>query len=346
MVKKHQFTGYIFSEIHRLRLIFNYITVKRLINLCRLRFSYLLSTTGEQKISDLSPSFVSVETSNYCNLHCPECPVGRRQTPKTGQAHFDLTLYRKLIDEQKSTLLHVILYFQGEPLLNKQLAEFIQYAHDAKIYTSTSTNGQLLNKKNAKDIVLSGLDKLIVSVDGSTQETYEGYRVGGKLQKVLDGIKELIYWKNELKSVTPLLEIQFIVLKTNEHQLTEMRKLAKSLHADRLTFKTAQLYDFENGNIRLTSIDKYARYKQMPDGKYRIKGSQPNRCWRLWSGAVINAQGEVLPCCFDKASEFSFGNLNEKSFTENWHNKKASGFKESILQNRKQYEMCRNCTSK
>ncbi|HET7734050.1 MAG TPA: radical SAM protein, partial [Paludibacter sp.] len=204
----------------------------------------------------MSPSFISVETSNYCNLHCPECPVGRSQTPKTGHAYFDLTLYKKLIDEQKSTLLHVILYFQGEPLLNKQLAEFIQYAHDAKIYTSTSTNGQLLNKKNAKDIVLSGLDKLIVSVDGSTQETYESYRVGGKLQKTLDGIKELVYWKNELKSVTPLLEIQFIVFKTNEHQLAEMKKLAKSLHADRLTFKTAQLYDFENGNMRLTTIDK------------------------------------------------------------------------------------------
>ncbi|HEY6913533.1 MAG TPA: hypothetical protein VI413_02565, partial [Paludibacter sp.] len=101
MVKRHQFTGYIFSEIHRLLLVFNYITVRRLINLCRLRFSYLLSTIREQKISDLSPSFVSVETSNYCNLHCPECPVGRSQTPKTEHAHFDLTLYKKLIDEQK-----------------------------------------------------------------------------------------------------------------------------------------------------------------------------------------------------------------------------------------------------
>jgi len=293
-----------------------------------------------------APSFLAIETSNYCNLLCPECPVGRRKISKSEHAHFDLTLYKKLIDEQKSSLLHVILYFQGEPLLNKQLTEFIYYAHNAKIYTSTSTNGQFLNKKNAKNIVLSGLDKLIVSVDGSTQETYESYRVGGKLKKILDGINELVYWKTELKSVTPLLEIQFIVLKTNEHQLSEMKKLAKSLQVDRLTFKTAQLYDFENGNKFLTSIDKYARYKQMPDGKYRIKGNQPNRCWRLWSGAVINAQGDVLPCCFDKRSEYSFGNINKNLFLDNWHNKKASGFRDSILQNRKQYEMCRNCTSK
>jgi radical SAM protein with 4Fe4S-binding SPASM domain len=337
---------YIFSKISRLLIISSYVTLRRVLNLSKLVFSYFWSISGRQITANLSPSFLSVETSNYCNLHCPECPVGRRQKSKLEHAHFDLTLYKKLIDEQKLTLVHVILYFQGEPLLNKQLAEFIQYAHKAKIYTSTSTNGQFLNKKNAKDIVISGLDKLIVSVDGSTQETYESYRVGGKLQKTLDGIKELVYWKNELKSVTPLLEIQFIVFKTNEHQLSEMKKLAKSLNADRLTFKTAQLYDFENGNRLLTSIDKYVRYKQMPDGKYRIKGNQPNRCWRLWSGAVINARGEVLPCCFDKASEFSFGNINEKSFSFNWQNKKASGFRDSILQNRKQHEICRNCTSK
>jgi len=346
MQKKYRSIRYILWEINRLILTVNYITVKRFVNLCRLFFSYLLSITGRQKTDNLSPSFLSVETANYCNLHCPECPVGMRQDLKTEHLHFDLTLYKKLIDEQKSTLLHVILYFQGEPLLNKQLPEFIQYAHDAKIYTSTSTNGQFLNKKNAKDIVTSGLDKLIVSVDGATQDTYESYRVGGKLQKTLDGIKELVFWKNELKSVTPLLEIQFIVLKTNEHQLSDMKKLAKSLQADRLTFKTAQLYDFEKGNKLLTTIDKYARYKKTSDGKYRLKGDQSNRCWRLWSGAVINARGEVLPCCFDKASEFSFGNINENSFSDNWHNVKASGFRDSILQNRKQYEMCRNCTSK
>jgi radical SAM protein with 4Fe4S-binding SPASM domain len=308
--------------------------------------SYLLSIVGQQKTAGLSPTFLSVETSNYCNLHCPECPVGTGQNPKLGQAKFDLTLYKKLIDEQKPTVQHVILYFQGEPLLNKQLPEFIEYAHRARIYTSTSTNGQLLNKKNAKDIVLSGLDKLIISVDGSTQETYESYRKGGKLQKTLDGIQEIVFWKNELKSATPLLEIQFIVLKTNEHQLQDMKKLAKSLHADRLTFKTAQLYDFENGNKLLTTIDKYARYKQLANGKYAIKSNQPNRCGRLWGGAVVNARGEVLPCCFDKSSEYSFGNINNQSFSDCWHSKKASDFRASILQNRKRYEMCRNCTSR
>lgn len=337
---------HIFTKIRLLLSCLNYVTFIRTCNLFKAGFSYLFSLTGKQFTTGFSPTFLSIETSNYCNLHCPECPVGIRQASKAKHGHFDLTQYKKLIDEQKSTLQHVILYFQGEPLLNKQLAEFIQYAHEARIYTSTSTNGQLLNKNTAREIVISGLDKLIVSIDGSTQETYEAYRVGGKLQKVINGVHELVYWKNELKSVTPMIEIQFIVFKSNEHQINDMKKLAKSLHADRLTFKTAQLYDFENGNERLTSIQKYARYKKQSDGKYVIKGNQPNHCWRLWNGAVVNAVGDVLPCCFDKESEHSFGNINESLFSENWHNKKAFGFRESILQNRKQYEMCRNCTSK
>jgi len=336
----------IISKIKQLIICLNYITFKRSLNLFKIGISYLFSLVGIQITSRLQPLFVSVEVANYCNLQCPECPVGIGINPKTGRARFDFNLYKSLIDEQKSTLQHVILYFQGEPLLNKELPQFIEYAHRAKIYTSTSTNCQLLNKKNAKNIVLSGLDKLIVSVDGTTQEVYEKYRVGGDLQTALDGIKELVLCKNELNSVTPLIEMQFIVFKTNEHQMDEMKELAKSLRVDRLVFKTAQLYDFEQGSERLTTIEKYARYRLKPDGNYQIKSNLPNHCWRLWSGTVVNAKGEVLPCCFDKSSEFSFGSVAIQPLSDSWHTKKASGFRDSILKNRKQYEMCRNCTSK
>ena len=336
---------FFFDKIRRLFITFRYITFKRSFNLFSIGFSYFLSRIGIQKINKLSPFFLSIETANYCNLNCPECPVGIRDVTKIVPQLFDLTLYKKIINEQKSTLQHVILYFQGEPLLNSKLNEFVEYAHKARIYTSTSTNGQLLCDY-AEKIVQSGLDKLIVSVDGSTQETYENYRVGGLLQKTLDGIKQLVYWKTELRSATPLIEIQFIVMKSNEHQLNEMKLLAKSLKVDRLRFKTAQLYDFEDGNNRLTTFSKYARYKQLSDGTYAIKSKLPNHCMRLWSGAVINSRGNILPCCFDKESEFSFGNVNNQTIPAVWHNKKASDFRDSILQNRKQYEMCRNCTSK
>jgi len=324
--------------------IIPYFTVRKMLNLLRLWLSYIFSVAGILKYNKEMPFFLSVEVTNYCNLHCPECPVGIKKYNIKEQSGFNFELFKSLIDDLKPTLQHVILYFQGEPTLNKQLPELIKYAHRAKIYTSSSTNGQFLSNENARLLVLSGLDKLIVSIDGSTQETYEKYRVGAKLNKAIEGIRHINFWKNELKSITPMVEIQFLVLKSNEHQLSEMRLLAKNLNADRLAFKTAQHYDFENGSELMTSLKKYSRYKKNSEGKFEIKSNQSNRCWRLWSGGVVNVRGEVLPCCFDKGSEHSFGNINQQSFSACWHNKKASDFREKILLNRKQFEMCRNCT--
>ncbi|MDR3651497.1 MAG: radical SAM/SPASM domain-containing protein [Paludibacter sp.] len=335
----------LYFKIQRLITITNYLSNNKVMNWFRLIISYYLSFSGLVKHKNIFPAFISVEVTNFCNLHCPECPVGTREINQSERKMFDFVLYQKLIDELKPTLQHIILYFQGEPFINSQIFDLIKYGHDAKIYTSTSTNGQFLTDDNAKRLILSGLDKLIVSLDGSTQEVYETYRVGGSLEKSLEGIKKVLYWRTELKSSTPMVEIQFLVLKTNEHQLEEMKRLAKQLGVDRLTFKTAQLNDFKHGNPLMPTRKKYSRYKKDNSGKYRIKSSQPNRCWRLWSGAVVNVHGEVLPCCFDKTSEHSFGNILENYFSACWSGNKASGFRAKILQNRKQFEICRNCTS-
>ena len=333
------------NKTKRLLITFDYLSINKIINWGKLMLSYFFSIFGLQKIVQVLPYFISVETTNFCNLRCPECPVGIKKISKADRKIFDYELYKILINELKSTLLHVILYFQGEPLLHNQLNELIRYAHDSKIYTTISTNAQFLTEQTAKEIVFSGLDRLIVSIDGSTQKTYQTYRMGGDLQKALTGIEEVLRWKKTLKSVTPLLEIQFLVLKTNEHQMIEMKRLAKLMNVDRLTFKSAQLYDFENGNDLMTTKSRYSRYKKNKDGKFELKNHQSNRCLRLWSGAVVNVKGDVLPCCFDKSSEFSFGNIKERSFYDCWQNKKASDFRAKILQNRKQFQICRNCSS-
>ena len=324
--------------------IAKYLTFRKIVNLVYLALSYLLSMFKIERHQLCMPFFLSVEVANFCNLQCPECTVGINKNLIIKKKTIDSIVYKKIIDELKPTLQHLLLYFQGEPLLNEQLPMLIDYAHRAKIFTSTSTNGQFLTKDNAKFLVLSGLDKIIISIDGTTQKTYEKYRISGSLDKAIEGIKHIVFWKEELKSITPLIEIQFLVLKSNEHQMDEMRQLAKSLKSERLSFKTAQLFDYEEGNELMTSKKRFSRYKKMKNGKFRIKDKQPNRCMRLWTGGVINSHGEVLPCCFDKMSEFSFGNIAESCYSSCLHSKKASGFRENILRNRKQFEICRNCT--
>jgi len=333
-----------FSNIQIFLSGLKYLNIPKLINLFQILFSYFISIFSDKITGKHAPFFLSVEPADFCQLECPECPVGINKRKQGNK--IDISLFNKLISEQKETLFHLIFYFQGEPLLNKNLAEMISIAHKAGIFTSTSTNAQLLNSQMAKSLVESGLDKLIISMDGATQKVYEKYRIGGKLSLAIKGVEEINYWKKQLKSPTPFVEIQFVVFKTNEHQLNEMKHLARKLNADRLSFKSAQLYNFENGHPLLTSFKKFARYKQNENGKYELKAKMKNSCYRLWSGAVINTQGDVLPCCFDKNASHTFGNLNSESFATIYQNKKASGFRNEILSNRKQFEMCRNCTSK
>ena len=152
----------------------------------------------------------------------------------------------------------------------------VKYARSKGIYTITSTNGHFLNDKNARETIESGLDRLIISVDGTTQETYESYRIEGKLESVLQGAKNVVKWKKELNSPTPHIIFQFLVVKPNEHQIPDIYKLAEEIGVDEVKLKTAQVYDYENGNDLIPTIEKYARYTQQTDGTYKVKNKLLN----------------------------------------------------------------------
>ncbi len=322
--------------------IIKYVTWARLINIFLLRLSFFISKLAKKVVVWGNPYSLSIEPVNFCNLHCPECPVGNGVSGNK-KGEMSIEKYEKILEEQKRTLLYLILYFQGEPLLHKQFPALVKLAHERNIFTHTSTNAQLLTDEVARQLVVSGLDKLIVSIDGTTQEVYETYRVGGKLEKAVEGLKNIAEWKKRLHSKSPKVEVQFIVLKTNEHQLSEIKKAAKKWGADTIVLKTAQLYNYEHGHPLMPS-PKYARYLQNADGTYRLKNKIKNRCWRQWSGAVVTADGQLLPCCFDKQAEHAFGSTENIPLSEIWRNKKAIMFRKQLLTNRKAVEMCRNCS--
>ena len=244
----------------------------------------------------------------------------------------------------KEHLIYLTFYFQGEPYINPDFLDMVKYANQSKIYTSTSTNAHFLNTDNAIRTIESGLDKLIVSVDGTTQEVYEKYRINGDLNKALDGIREIVKWKDKLNSNTPKVVMQFLVVKHNEHQINEAKKLAKIVGADSIQFKTAQIYDYVNGSPLIPDLDKYSRYKMNRNGKYEIKNSLSNQCWRMWHSCVITWDGQVVPCCFDKDAKYKLGNLSNQSFDEIWYSEDYMNFRNSLLKSRKQVDICTNCT--
>lgn len=305
--------------------------------------SYYLSKFTKKAWHTGLPISISFEPTTSCNLRCPECPSGLRSfTRPTGMLGEDL--FKKTIDELSQTLLYLTFYFQGEPYLHPKFLELVQYASAKNIYTATSTNAHFLTDANARKTVESGLDRLIISIDGTTQQIYESYRIGGKLHKVIEGTRNILKWKKELQSRTPHVIFQFLVVKPNEHQITEVQKLANALGVNEVALKTAQIYDYEDGSPLIPSIDKYARYQKGADGKYSIKNTLVNSCWRMWHSCVITWDGLVVPCCFDKDAHYRLGNLKESTFKKLWQNKSYTQFRQQLLQSRSQIEMCKNCT--
>ena len=256
----------------------------------------------------------------------------------------DEALFISLINQLKDTLTYLTFYFQGEPYLHPKFLSLVKYASQQNIYTATSTNAHYLGNKQARDTVESGLDRLIISLDGTDQETYESYRVGGNIEKVLEGARNVLKWRKELRSKTPYVVFQFLVVKPNEHQVSEVHKMAKNMGVDNVLLKTAQIYDYQNGSDLMPTIDKYSRYKRSADGTWKIKNELMNHCWKMWSSCVITWDGKVVPCCFDKDAHYTLGDLKKNSFEEIWKSDAYNDFRRSILRSREEIEICKNCT--
>lgn len=319
------------------------LTLSRVFNALLLIIGYYASRITKKPIQWGEPISLSIEPTTACNLGCPECPSGLKMfTRPTG--NLDPKLFEKIIDQIHKRLIYLTFYFQGEPFINKNFLKMVKYASQKGIFTSTSTNAHFIDEKVAEDIIHSGLDRLIISMDGTTQETYEQYRVHGKLGKVLTGTENIINAKKRLGSQTPQVVFQFLVVKHNEHQIDDLHELANKMGVDKVALKTAQIYDYKNGSPLLPTNLKYSRYIQNESGQYQIKNKLRNHCWRLWHSAVITWDGDIVPCCFDKDAKYKMGTLQDHTFQDIWNNKTYKGFRNSIIQSRKNIDICQNCT--
>lgn len=324
--------------------LFSKLTFRRIWNGAKVLSSYYISKWSKKPVQWGYPVSISFEPTTSCNLRCPECPSGLRAfTRPTGMLQKDF--FTETIDQLYKDLFYLVFYFQGEPYLNPDFLDMVKYAGDKGIYTATSSNAHYLNDENAKRTVESGLDRLIISIDGTTQQVYQQYRIGGKLDKVLEGAKNIVKWKKELNSKTPFVVFQFLVVKPNEHQIEEVKQLAKSIGVDDVWLKTAQVYDYENDpNQLIPTIEKYSRYKKNKTGQVEFKNNLSNHCWRLWHATVITWDGLVVPCCFDKDAQQHMGDLKGKPFKEIWHNEQYINFRSKILKGRKNIDICANCS--
>lgn len=319
------------------------LTLRRIINVTKLYCSYQVTRLLGRPVQWGVPMTISFEPTTACNLRCPECPSGLRSfTRETGNLKEDF--FRSTIDSLADDLIYLIFYFQGEPYINPRFLDMVRYASARGLYTITSTNGHFLNDENARKTIESGLDRLIISVDGTSQDTYQNYRKEGNLDTVLEGARNIVKWKRKLKSSSPHIIFQFLVVKPNEHQIPDIYRLAREIGIDEVKLKTAQVYDYAGGNELIPENDKYSRYRKNTDGTYSIKNELLNHCWKLWHACVITWDGMIVPCCFDKDAIHRLGDLRLRPFKEIWKGEAYAQFRASLLKGRDKIDICTNCT--
>lgn len=289
------------------------------------------------------PRMVMIEPTNECNLRCPLCPTGAG-TLKRPKGQMSLDLYQRILTELDTSLERVMLYNYGEPFLHPRLLDLIAAAHQAEVYTRVSTNGLVFIRSiSADDLITSGLDYLRVSVDGATPETYNLYRIGGKLDRVLEGIELLQQRKRELGKRKPIVELQFIVMSHNEHEIPLIRQTAHEL-GTLLRLKSVGLGDLDRDPAKRAWLpgDSSPRRYEEHDGHLRLAQNGRRVCDHPWHRLVINWDGQVAPCCYDPNGEYAFGNAAE-GIAAVWNGERVQAFRRA-LKSSSPPPICQTCS--
>lgn len=278
------------------RSVVRHITFYRLVNTAVVLAELALRRTKVQG----KPLVVKIEPTNLCNFQCPGCRTGTGEdTGPKGTVDFDN--FKKMLDQVSSHAYKLILYMWGEPFINKNIFKMIEYGTSKNMAVQISTNMNVFRPEiDAPKLVASGLEHMIVALDGVSQEVYETYRVGGKVDKVITNVEAIVAEKRRQGKRYPFIELQYIVFPHNKHEVEKVRELAARLGVDRLTFiqsKTREEAMVKNGNP-----------------------VTPDKCNVLWMMACLNWNGSLSPCC-DSVDD-SFGNVLEQDFATLWNSEK------------------------
>ena len=322
------------------------ISGKRVFNIIKNWFAYIKKDVTPKGY----PSILMIEPTNLCNLQCPLCPRGADIIKREG-GMMAFENFRKIIDEVGDFLLNVTLYNFGEPFMNKDIYKMIEYIKKKRIFVRISTNGHFFSKEeDRKKLIETQPDNLIISLDGASQETFIQYRKKGDFNEVIRNLKQIVQLKKESKSKLPYIELQFIVMRQNEHEIEKMKELAKKIGVDKLTLKSVLLdkathLSNEEKTKYLPTNLQYSRYadKERLSKKNKINITH---CSRVWFSSLVLWDGSVVPCCYDFDGSHTFGNVFKERFIDIWNNEKYKSFRKQVLKDKTTYKICESCPGK
>lgn len=300
-------------------------------------FSYAVKRMTGISVNAPLPPAISVELSSRCNLACPECVTGTGLLQRKNE-FISYSLAEKIATELRGHTVSAWLSFQGEPMMHPRFFEIVELF--GGMNPVISTNGHFLGEEACLRLASSRLRRIIISYDGVTPGTYNIYRRGGDHALVTEGVRRLAGAIRDNGSSLKT-ELQFLLHGGNEHEVHAAAELASSLGVG-FRLKTINVLDNERAGEWMPSASRRSRYIKS-EGEWITAASPSRGCMRMWTTAVITADGDVVPCCYDKNSRYAMGNLNSQSFSDIWHSKHYSSFRDAVMRSRGLTDICRNC---
>lgn len=305
---------------------------KRFFNTFLILFSYI---RGKNNVLG-SPFLLQVEPTNRCNLSCDLCltGLGKLSRPKRDMTFQEFT---QIINQFEESIIYLVLYNLGEPLLNTQIYEMIEYAKEKKVFIQLSTNGYFNDDKHIKRIINCGVDELIISLDFTTPESYTKHKKSKTFENVVENI--LLIVKERGRKRRPFINVQLLLMRDNEEEIPRFKSLIHYLKVDKGIIKKVRV-DFPGSSPDVSFLPQNSKHiRKSYMGNYKRA-----KCYRPWISTVILSDNSIVPCCFDMHSEYNFGNISNLSFSQIWNNEKYVRFRKQILNNINQIPLCKQCS--
>lgn len=295
------------------------------------------------------PISVFLETTNNCNLFCPLCPTGSGKMSRK-KGILSLKTAEQVFEETSDYVEEIVLGFYGEPFLHPKIFSLVKkgksYNHNIKLFTNLT----LTPIEGWRAFIKTGIDRIIVSLDAIDQRTYSSYRVGGNFENVLSNLRLILKIRTEENLATPIIEVQMLALKTNEHQWLQFISLCEEIGVDIVKLKYTNLGNeptkslaeqFLPNNTDLHYYDETDKTNILPI--FQTK-SQDSTCKELYLGpAIIAWNGDYVLCCRDHNRDIHLGSIKDRTIWDFWNGKEMSEIRENMKKPNSRYEMCHKC---
>jgi len=290
----------------------------------------------------MAPVHISIEPTNACNARCPVCETGKGDMKrKTG--FLDEDLYRNFIDDAAPTTAVLLYYFMGEPFMHRSAYDMIRYAREKNIYVETCTNGDFVDPEG---VIFSDINRVSFQLGGMDQETHGRYRVRTRLDKAIDNLERLVELRKKHPKSNVEIEVGFIVMRHNEHQVQDFLDWAAKIGIDRASIIDPCARNMLEAHAYLTKDRRYWYYDEeaFDRGVLKPKKLPDNECVWVWNSMQLNWDGTAVPCCRDPNGKFPLGNVFDKGIKAVFNGEAATAFRRQILERQGGVSICKLCS--